>query len=302
MNERLVRYHVSKISTTTRGDGKGKKAADNMGNLYYYCLNQENDIRKRRMTRFIGLSLLLILSAGGNSILAGQSLTAREVIRRADEKFSGEKSSYTVMSMKVIRPEWERTVEFRTWVMGRDFAISLITSPPREAGQSFLKRGSEMWSWNPSVSRIIKLPSSMLSQGWMGSDYTHDDILRETSVVNDYSHEIMGEEELDGRLCYKIEMTALEKASVIWGKQLRWIDRQDFIMLKAELYDEDGYLVRTETCSDIRIMDGRSIPSKIELVPEDEPQNKTVIEIREIRFNIPLEESFFSQQNMRRLR
>ncbi len=253
------------------------------------------------MEKLVRLLFLLILFAGGNSILSAQALTAKEVVRRADEKFSGEKSSYTVMSMKVIRPEWQRTIEFKSWVMGRDFAISLITSPPREAGQSFLKRGSEMWSWNPSVSRIIKLPSSMLSQGWMGSDYTHDDILRETSVVNDYSHEIIGEEEIDGRLCYKIEMTALEKASVVWGKQLRWIDRKDFLVLRAELYDEDGYLVRTETCSDIRIMDGRSITTKIELVPEDEPQNKTLVEIREIRFNIPVEESFFSQQNMRRL-
>ncbi|HOF20423.1 MAG TPA: outer membrane lipoprotein-sorting protein [Bacteroidales bacterium] len=253
------------------------------------------------MGKLIRLIFLLILFPGGNIILSAQSLTAKEVVRRAEEKFRGEKSSYAEMSLKVIRPEWQRTIEFKTWAMGSGFAISLITSPPREAGQSFLKRGSEMWSWNPSISRIIKLPPSMLSQGWMGSDYTHDDILKETSAVNDYSHEITGEEEIEGRMCYKIEMTALEKASVIWGKQVRWIDRQDFLVLKAELYDEDGYLVRTETCSDIRIMDGRSITSKIELVPEDEPRNKTVLEIRKIRFNIPVEESFFSQQNMKRL-
>ena len=107
---------------------------------------------------------------------------------------------------------------------------------------------------------------------------------------------------LDGRLCYKIKMTAREDASIVWGKQIRWIDKKDFLVLKAELYDEDGYLVRTETGSDIKIMDGRTITSKIELVPEEEPENKTLLEIREIKFNIPIGESFFSQQNMKRVR
>lgn len=142
----------------------------------------------------------------------------------------------------------------------------------------------------------------MMSQGWMGSDYTNDDILKESSVVKDYTHEIIAEESIGGRLCYKILMTARENASIIWGKQIRWIDKKDFLVLKAELYDEDGSLVRTETGSDIKIMGGRTITSKIVLVPVEDPQNKTLIEIREIKFNTPIEESFFSQQNMKRVR
>ncbi len=210
---------------------------------------------------------LLVAGIFQNS-LSAQDLTATELVRKADEKFNGEKSSYSVMSMTIIRPAWQRTIEFKNWTLGRDFALTLITAPAREAGQSFLKRGSEMWSWNPSINRLIKLPPSMMSQGWMGSDYTNDDILKESSVVNDYTHEIAGEENLDGRLCYKIKMTARENASIVWGKQIRWIDKKDFLVLKAELYDEDGYLVRTETGSDIKIMDGRTITSRIELIPE----------------------------------
>jgi len=142
----------------------------------------------------------------------------------------------------------------------------------------------------------------MMSQGWMGSDYTNDDVLRKSSVVNDYTHEIAGEENIGGRLCYKINMTARENAAIVWGKQIWWVDRKDYLVLKGELYDEDGYLVRSETGSDIKIMDGRTITSKIELVPQEEPENRTIVEIREIKFDIPLEESFFSQQNMKRLR
>jgi len=248
---------------------------------------------------FILIPLLNILCI---SQIFAQNLTATEIVKRADDKFNGEKSGYSVMSMTVIRPDWKRTIEFKSWSLGRDYSLALITAPAREAGQTFLKRKSEMWSWNPSISRLIKLPPSMMSQGWMGSDYTNDDILRESSVVNDYTHEIMGEETIDGLPCYKIKLTAKEGTSIVWGKQIQWIDKKEFLILKVELYDEDGYLVRTETGSEIKIMDGRSVTSKITLTPEDEPENRTLIEIREIKFNLPVEEDFFSQQNMKRVR
>lgn len=232
----------------------------------------------------------------------GQQLSPAEIVKRADDKFNGEKSGYSVMSMTIVRPAWKRTIEFKNWTMGRDFALTLITAPPREAGQTFLKRYNEMWNWNPSINRLIKLPPSMMSQGWMGSDYTNDDILKESSVVSDYTHELAGEEVIDGRECFKINMKAKESASIVWGKQIRWIDKKEFLVLKAELYDEDGFLVRTETGTDIRVMDGRTIPTRIELVPAEEPQNKTILEIKEIKFNIPVEENYFSQQNMKRVR
>jgi outer membrane lipoprotein-sorting protein len=159
-----------------------------------------------------------------------------------------------------------------------------------------------MWNWNPSINRLIKLPPSMMSQGWMGSDYTNDDILKESSVVNDYFHEFTTEETIDGRQCYRIKMVAKDDASVIWGSQVRWIDKKDFLVLRAELFDEDGILVRTETGSDIKTMDGRTIQTRIELVPADEPGNKTILVIKDVKFNIPVQESFFSQQNMKNVR
>ncbi|HDR68751.1 MAG TPA: outer membrane lipoprotein-sorting protein [Bacteroidaceae bacterium] len=237
-----------------------------------------------------------------NLVFSQESLTAYDIVKKADQKFSGEESSLSVMAMTIVRPTWERTIEFKSWTGGKDFALTLITEPPRDKGQTFLKRYNEMWNWNPSISRLIKLPPSMMSQGWMGSDYTNDDILRESSLVDDYFHEISGEEYLDGHNCYKIHMVAKEDAAVIWGHQVRWIDKNDFLFVKAELYDQDGYLVRTESGSDIQMMDGRLIPTRIELVPEDEEGRKTIIVIKEIEFNIPINENFFSQQNMKRIR
>ncbi len=247
--------------------------------------------------------IYLILATGVSfNHLSAQDLSATEIVKKADEKFNGEKSSYSLMSMTIIRPGWQRTIDFKSWTFGRDFALTLITAPAKEAGQSFLKRGPEMWNWNPSINRLIKLPPSMMSQGWMGSDYTNDDILRESSVVNDYDHSLEGEEVVDGRLCHKVRLTARDDADVLWSRQMWWVDKKDFIVLKAELYDEDDYLVRTERGMDLKTMDGRLIPTTIELVPAEQEGHKTVLKITEIKFNITVEESFFSQQNMKTIR
>jgi outer membrane lipoprotein-sorting protein len=253
----------------------------------------------KKLLKIFFLTVFLLFN-GAN--LFAQDISATEIVRKADEKFNGEKSSIMVMSMTIIRPTWQRTVEFKNWTLGRDYALTLITAPAKDIGQTFLKRGTEMWNWNPSISRLIKLPPSMMSQGWMGSDYTNDDILKESSVVNDYTHEIIGEETIDGRPCYKIKMVAKENAAVVWGHQIRWIDKKDFLVLRAELYDEDGILVRTETGSEIKIMDGRTITSRLELQPAEEPGNKTVVNLTDIKFNVPIAENFFSQQNMKNIR
>jgi len=252
------------------------------------------------MHKILNIILLLVLPAFTS--INGQNLTPSEIVRKADEKFNGEKSGYSVMEMTIIRPTWERTVEFRSWSLGNDYALTFITAPAREKGQSFLKRGNEMWSWNPSINRLIKLPPSMMSQGWMGSDYTNDDILRESSAVTDYTHQLEREESAGGKECYKITLTAKPDAEIIWGHQIWWIDKKDYIIMKAELYDEDGYIVRTENASDLKVFDGRLIPSTIELIPAEKEGNRTVLKISEMKFNISVEESFFSQQNMKNIR
>ncbi len=246
--------------------------------------------------------LVLAFIFGNGSVLSAQSLSATEIIRKADEKFRGEMTGYSVMTMTIVRPTWQRTVEFKSWAKEDDYALTLITAPAREKGQTFLKRGNEMWSWNPVISRLIKLPPSMMSQGWMGSDYTNDDILRESSVVDDYTHNIEGEEEIDDRVCWKIKLTAREDADVLWGSQIWWVDKKDFIILRAELYDEDDYLVRTERGSEIKTLDGRLLPTLIELVPAEKEGYKTILNFVEMKFNIKIDDSFFSQQNMKTIR
>jgi outer membrane lipoprotein-sorting protein len=246
--------------------------------------------------------LFLMILSGNITSVFSQTMSATEIVRKADEKFKGEQSGYSVMTMTIVRPSWQRTVEFKSWSKKNDYALTLITAPAREKGQTFLKRKSEMWSWNPAINRLVKLPPSMMSQGWMGSDYTNDDILRESSVVDDYDHSIEGSESVNGHDCWKIKLSAKENADVLWGKQVWWIDKKEYISLKAELYDEDSYLVRSENASELRMMDGRLIPTILELVPAENEGYKTIVKIVEMKFNIKIDESFFSQQNMKTIR
>ena len=193
--------------------------------------------------------MVLIIFAGllltPKILTAQQALPAKEIVDKADKNMEGE-SSISTMSMSIIRPSWERTLEFKNWVMGSQYALTLVTSPAKEKGQTFLKRGNDMWNYLPKIGRLIKLPPSMMSQGWMGSDYTNDDVLKESSLVEDYDHEILTKEVLEDRECYKIEMIPHEESTIVWGKLLTWISKEDFLFMKTEYYDEDGYLVRTE--------------------------------------------------------
>ena len=227
-----------------------------------------------------------------------KSQTATEIIKKSDDKMQGE-SNYSEMTMQVIRPTWTRSVSFKSCSKGRDYTMTLITAPAKDKGQTFLKRQNDMWSWNPSINRLIKMPASMMSQGWMGSDYSNDDILKESSIVVDFNHKIIGSEVFNGKDCYKIELLPKANAAVVWGKIEKWISKNSYIQMKSMYYDEENELIKTDIAFDIKMMGGREIPTRFEIIPADKPNQKTVITITKSVFDMPVNESFFSQQNMK---
>ncbi len=253
------------------------------------------------MKTLLKVMVCILLTTYSNTTLHAQNAT--EIIKKADEKWNGEKSSKASMTMTIVRPTWERTIKFNVWTLGNQYSMTLITSPAKEKGQAFLKREKEMWNWMPSIGRMIKLPPSMMSDGWMGSDYTNDDILKESSLVVDFNHKIIGEEKIGTVNCWKIELLPKEDAAIVWGKIVKWISKDDeYLMLKSTYYDEDAYLVKTEYGKDVKDMGGRKIPTKIEVVPADNKGQKTILTTNAIEFNTPIKETFFSQQKMKRLR
>ena len=231
----------------------------------------------------------------------GQTPSAIDIIKKADDLLQGQ-SNYAEIRMVIHRPKWERTLAMKSWSKGSDYSLIYITEPVKEKGQVFLKREKEMWNWLPSISRTIKIPPSMMMQSWMGSDMTNDDLVNESSIIKDYDHKIVGEEELEGYECYKIELIPHEDAPVVWGKIYTWITKNEYITLKNEYYDEDEFLVNTETLSNIKNVGDRTIPTKFTITPVEKEDHFTVMEFENIQFNIEIEDSFFSIQNMKRIR
>jgi outer membrane lipoprotein-sorting protein len=251
------------------------------------------------ITKSYILMLGLILAMAGFTY--GQEITALDVITRSNQLMRGE-SSYSEITMQIIRPKWDRTVSLKVWSKGNDYSLLYITAPAKEKGQVFLKRNKEMWNWVPSIERMIKIPPSMMMQSWMGSDFTNDDLVKESSIVDDYSHTLLGSEKLDGYDCFMIELVPDEDAPVVWGKIISWVSKEGYIPLKNEYYDEDEYLVNTEHMTDIKDVGDRVMPTRFELIPAEKEGNKTVMVFDNIRFNIAIENDFFSIQNMKRIR
>ena len=251
------------------------------------------------MKTFVILFCISFLLYGRSS--DAQDLDARSIIEKADQKMRGE-TSYGSMSMKIVRPGWERTVEMKSWSKGDDYFLICITAPAKEKGQVFLKRHKEMWNWVPSIERMIKIPPSMMMQSWMGSDFTNDDLVRQSSIVKDYQHRLLGEETIREQACYKIELIPLPEAPVAWGKILCWVTKDGLDLWRAEYYDEDLELVNIQDSYELMPFGDRVLPMRMEIVPADEPDKRTILILNEMTFNQPISDNFFSQQNMKRIR
>lgn len=234
--------------------------------------------------------------------LLANAQTAKEIIQKADEKMRGTESAITEMTITIVRPKWSREMTLKSWSKGDELSLSLVLSPAKEKGITFLKRNKEIWNWMPSIERTIKLPPSMMMQSWMGTDFTNDDLVRESSTLNDYNQKIIGDSIIQGRKCWKVQLDPLPDAPVVWGKIIAFVDQTDYIQLRSEMYDEDGYLINILNSSSIKEMGGMMVAAKMEMIPVETPGNKTIMEFTSMEFDMPIEESFFSTSNMKRIK
>jgi outer membrane lipoprotein-sorting protein len=244
-------------------------------------------------------SLLVSLLTMFTNLASAQN--AREILQKAVDLMYG-KNTYSVITMTITKPTWSRTVSMKVWSIEPDYSIVYITEPARDKGSVTLKRKNEVWNWLPSVQKTIKIPPSMMLASWMGSDFTNDDLVRQSSIVNDYTHTLLGEEEYGGYACYKIELIPKPDAGVVWGKIIVWISIKGYMQLKSEFYDEEGVLIRTMTGSKPKYFDGHLLPSYSEMIPHNKPGNSTSFETKELDFDISITPEFFSIQNMSRVK
>lgn len=212
------------------------------------------------------------------------------------------KTSQAEMIIQTIRPTWTRELKLKTWTKGTTYTMILITSPVKEKGTVFLKSGKEVWNWVPSIERVIKLPPSMMTQSWMGTDFTNDDLVKESSIVDDYTHSFAGDSVIQGRDCFKIKLVPKPEAAVVWGMIMVWIDKKDYLQMRAEFYNEDNELVSTMQSYDVKMMGNRLLPAKVEMIPADKKGEKTIMIYNNIVFDQPIDDGFFTAQYMKKVK
>ena len=227
--------------------------------------------------------------------------TAKEIIAKADAIMRGT-TSYSEIKITTVRPKWQKEMTLKTWTQGSDYSASLVMSPAKEKGSVFLKRKNEVWNYLPSLERTIKLPPSMMMQSWMGTDLTNDDLVKQSSTVVDYTHQLLGSETLEGLECWKVELIPKEEATVVWGKIITWIDKADYMQMKMEFYDEDEELINLMTGTNVKSFGDKKLPSVMEFKPMDNEGHKTVIEYLVWDFNLDIPENYFTAQYVTRLK
>jgi len=246
--------------------------------------------------RLLLLSLVLAL----NAPVAAQEPSAREILDRAETLLWG-KTVQGEYEMTINTPRWQRTLALRAWMERPKRSFIRILAPAKEKGIGSLRIGAEMWNYLPNVERTIKIPPSMMLQPWMGSDFTNDDLVKSSSLIDDYTQRILREEAAGGGAAYVLELIPKPDAAVVWGKILYWVRKGDFIPLKEEFYSERGELVRVLTFSEVRPVGGRTIPTRWEIRPSDKPGNSTTIVIKSAVYDRSIDSEVFTQRNLQKL-
>lgn len=255
------------------------------------------------------------MTGGGGEVVAAEDAvaeaapSAREIAQRTEDVMRGE-SAFTDGEMTIVSPRLPapRVVRFRSWDdRGGDRSFIRILAPAKDRGTGFLKLHPNLWTYIPRVERTMRIPPSMMLQSWMGSDFTNDDLVRESSQLDDYDHALlrvdeafMGLEGEGARRAYVVEYRPHEDAPVVWGKIVTWVDAERWSPLRQEFYDEDGVKLRRMDFGDIREVDDRFVPHLWVMTPLDKPGHATRIRIAEIDFDEDFEDRVFTTRNLKR--
>ncbi len=245
------------------------------------------------ISRFFLSLLLLVIPALG----IAEELDGKTIVRDAINHWRG-LSSYTEITMVIHRPDWERSMTMSAWTKGDKQTLVRVIEPKKDRGNGTLTDDKSMWSYSPKVNRVIKVPSSMMGQSWMGSDFSNKDIAKADDIVDEYQHSVLKIEEIDDVTIYDIQSIPNEDAAVVWGSELMRI-RDDHVVLQHSFYDQDGELVKSLKTMEIVEMGGRVIAKRQRMNKADEPDEWTEIQVNDVQYEVDLKDSLFTLSNLR---
>ncbi|HEY9856057.1 MAG TPA: outer membrane lipoprotein-sorting protein [Stenomitos sp.] len=251
-------------------------------------------MRNRRASRVLGslLAVGLVLAA---PTAAGAKVDARSLIRQAETQYQG-RSSHAIMHMKVVTASWTREMTLESWSQGRDKMLSKVLSPKKDAGVATLKVGSDLWNYLPKIDRLMKIPTSLMGDRWMGSHLTNDDLVKEQKIDEIYDFKVEKETAKEAT----IVATPRPDAPVVWGKIVYRLDLERDTPIRIRYFDEDGELARTLEFSDLREIDGRTVPTRLRFVPADPPGEYTELSYEKLDYDPNLPDGLFSIRSLRK--
>ena len=222
---------------------------------------------------------------------------AASIVRDAINHWRG-LSSYTEMAMVIHRPDWERSMTMQAWTKGDKKSLVRVIEPKKDRGNGTLTDDNNMWTFSPKVNRVIKIPSSMMGQSWMGSDFSNKDIARADDIIDQYDHALLSTADVDGTTIYEIESIPHEEAAVVWGREVLRI-RDDHVVFEHRFYDQDGELVKTLESLEIAEMGGRTVAKRQRMSKTETPEEWTEIQVNSVEYEIDIRDSMFTQSNLR---
>jgi len=241
--------------------------------------------------------LLPLLLLAMPVVAADEERDATQIVRDAVNHWRG-LSSYTEMTMVIHRPDWDRSMTMQAWTKGDEQSLVRVLEPKKDRGNGTLTDEDSMWTFSPKINRVIKVPSSMMGQSWMGSDFSNKDIARADDIIDQYSHSILSTSLEDGITVYTIESIPLEDAAVVWGSEVLTI-RDDHVVLEHAFFDQDGELVKSLKSLEIADMGGRTIAKRQRMSKTENPDEWTEIAVNEVEYELDLKDSVFTLSNLR---
>lgn len=259
------------------------------------------NVMKGRGFRGLLFCFAVFGSALGGVAMAAETdaaeVRAIDIIRAAVEHWR-DVSSRAVFEMTIHRPDWERTMRMQMWTLGQKKSLVRVEAPAKDAGNATLLLDGQMWSYAPKINRVIKIPSSMMNQSWMGSDFSNNDVARADDIIEQYVHTLVADTQQDGHTVYTIESVPLDEAPVVWGKEVLTI-RDDYVILAHAFYDQDGRLVKRMQSDSIGEMGGKTVALVETMRKTEKPEEWTRITLLDAAYGIELLESAFTLSNLR---
>ncbi|MGA1791134.1 MAG: outer membrane lipoprotein-sorting protein [bacterium] len=245
------------------------------------------------MKRIILLMLLFhctLLYAMGPSGMA--------ILEKVDGNYISE-NRRAVSTMIIKGRRGTRTLQSQSWIQGVEKAFTEYLSPPREKGTKMLKLGDELWIYAPSTDRTIKIAGHMLRRSLMGSDVSYEDYMEDPKLSNIYHAELTGEERLQDRACYILELTA-KKEDVAYHTRKMWVDKERYLPLKAHLFAKSGKLLKTLEIHEVFKIGERWYPKRMTYKDVLKNGSGTEFIIDSVEFDVEIPEHIFSKASLRR--